>query len=353
MKEPILGITLGDVNGIGPEITFAALRRRPVRAGNVRFAVIGDPAVIAAAARNAGMRLPPSWSPGHPWPGKATVAQWDPSPAGQRPVAVRPGRVTRAAGRAAAQALCAAAEAAREGVIAGIVTAPVCKESLHRAGYRVPGQTEWLAEASKTRRFGMLLTGGGLRVVLVTRHLPLAAVPRAVTRRAVTEATELLSVALQWMEIPDPRIGVCALNPHAGDGGILGSEDQRVIRPAVRALQRKGIAAEGPIPADAVFHMARSGRFGGIVAMYHDQGLAPLKLHAFSEGVNVTLGLPFVRTSPDHGTAFDIAGRNRADHRSMTAAIRLAAKLVQQPNPWLPKRRRTASANTGGHHGPG
>ncbi len=352
MKEPILGITLGDVNGIGPEIIFASLRRRPVPAGRARFAVIGDDAVIANAARNAGMRLPPSWAPGRPWPGKTSVVCWDPAPSEKRPLPVRPGRVTPAAGRAAGQALCAAAAAACEGVIAGIVTAPVCKESLHRAGYTVPGQTEWLAEISGTRRFGMLLVGGSLRVILVTRHVPLAAVAQAVTRRAVTEATELMAMALQWMQIPNQRIGVCALNPHAGDGGIHGDEDQRVIRPAVRGLQRKGIHAEGPIPADAVFHMAKSGRFGGIVAMYHDQGLAPLKLHAFSEGVNVTLGLPFVRTSPDHGTAFDIAGKNQADHRSMTAAIRLAVELAQRPKPWPSHGRRRIPANTEANHGP-
>ncbi len=344
MKPPVLGITLGDINGIGPEITFASLRRRPVVAGRARFVVIGDAAIVAAGACAAGMPLPPVWCPGQPWPGRASVAYWNPDSGGRRPAVVRPGRVTAAGGRLAGQALLAAADAIRQGAMAGMVTAPVCKESLHRAGYEVPGQTEWLAELSGTRRFGMLLVGGCLRVVLVTRHLPLAAVPLAVTRHAVTEATELLSVALEWLSVANRRIGVCALNPHAGDGGILGDEDKRVVRPAVRALQRKGLNVEGPIPADAIFYQARTGRYGGIVAMYHDQGLAPLKMMAFREGVNITLGLPFVRTAPDHGTAFDIAGRKRADHRSMTAAIRLAVNLVHRRNPWhTEKRPRTAA----------
>ncbi len=336
MKPPVLGITLGDINGIGPEITFAALRRRPVPAARARFVVIGDATLIATRTSAAGMVLPPSWCPGQPWPAKTALAQWNPVSDDRRAPVVRPGRVTAAAGRSAGQALLAAADAIRRGALAGMVTAPVCKQSLQLAGYAVPGQTEWLAELSGTRRFGMLLTGGCLRGVLVTRHLPLDAVTQAITRKRVMEAAELLSDALKWLRVSHRRIGVCALNPHAGDGGMLGSQDQRVVRPAVRVLQRKGINVEGPIPADVIFHQARSGRYGGLVAMYHDQGLAPLKMIAFRDGVNLTLGLPFVRTAPDHGTAFDIAGRDQADHRSMTAAIRLAADLVHRKNPWHP-----------------
>lgn len=339
MKSPVLGITLGDINGIGPEITFSALRRRPVPVRRARFVVIGDATLIGAWAHAAGMTLPPCWRPGRPWPGKTGLARWSPGENSRRPPAVRPGRVTGAAGRLAGEALLAAADACRKGALAGMVTAPVCKQSLQRAGYDVPGQTEWLAALSGTRRFGMLLAGGGLRVVLATRHLPLESVPQAVTRRGIMEAAELLSDALKWMNIPNRRLGICALNPHAGDGGILGDHDQRVVRPAVRALQRKGIDAQGPIPADVIFYQARTGRYGGVVALYHDQGLAPLKMIAFRDGVNVTLGLPFVRTSPDHGTAFDIAGKHRADYRSMTAAIRLAVDLVHRANPWHPQKR--------------
>ncbi len=332
-RKPLIGITIGDINGIGPEITFAALRNLPAGRVRARFVIIGSQSVLERAAGTAGIPCPPVWSPAQPWPGNSIVAQWDPSPGGRR-LDARPGRATVAAGRAAGQALETAIAAAQEKVLAGIVTAPVCKKSLHRAGWRFPGQTEWLAAASGTRRVGMLLAGDSLRVLPVTRHIPLAEVPSAITRQSVTEACELLWDGLKWLGIDAPRIGVCALNPHAGEGGVLGSEDHNVLQPTVRNLQRRGLTVEGPVAADIIFHLAREGLYDGIVAMYHDQGLAPLKTVAFSDSVNITLGLPFVRTSPDHGTAFDIAGQNRADSRSMQAAIRLAARLVCRPNPW-------------------
>lgn len=332
--DPLLGITLGDINGIGPEIVFAALNHPATRNRRVRIAVIGNSAVIRQGASDAGLPLPPEWMPSQPWPANTRVVQWDPAPS-RRPPKIESGKVTAAAGKIAAEALEAAANAACRGLVKGIVTGPVCKQSLHLAGHRVPGQTEWLADLSGATKVGMLLVGGYLRVVLATRHLPLAKVPAAVTGKSVSEAIELLSAGLQWLGVANRRMGVCALNPHAGDGGILGVEDQEIIAPAVLALQSRGLTVEGPIPADVIFHLARKGRFGGIVAMYHDQGLAPLKMASFSSGVNITLGLPFVRTSPDHGTAFDIAGRKSADPRSMVAAIGMAVRLVNRPNPWI------------------
>jgi len=173
-----------------------------------------------------------------------------------------------------------------------------------------------------------------LRVVLVTRHLPLARVAGAISQGAITEAVHLTAQALPWLGVRPKTIGVCALNPHAGDKGVLGREEITTIIPTLRALRRQGLAVEGPVPGDVIFHQARQGRYGAVVAMYHDQGLGPLKMIAFEEGVNLTLGLPIVRTSPDHGTAFDIAGKGVAHADSMAAAIRLAARLARRKNPW-------------------
>jgi 4-hydroxythreonine-4-phosphate dehydrogenase len=171
-------------------------------------------------------------------------------------------------------------------------------------------------------------------VILVTRHIPLARVPRALTRKAIEEAITLTAEALPWMGVRRARIGVCGLNPHAGEGGSIGREESTVISPTIRALRKRGLNVSGPHPADTIFHQAARGDYDAVVAMYHDQGLAPLKLIAFDCGVNVTLGLPIVRTSPDHGTAYAIAGRGVADPSSMVEAIRQAYLLAQKRNPW-------------------
>jgi 4-hydroxythreonine-4-phosphate dehydrogenase len=215
-----------------------------------------------------------------------------------------------------------------------MVTAPICKEGLKKAGFSMPGHTEYLAECCGTSRFAMMLIGGPLRVLLVTRHLPLRRVADAVTRENVRGAIAIAAEALPWLGCSKGRIGVCGLNPHAGDGGAIGDEEQRIIRPAVMAMRRRGIPAEGPVPPDVMFYQALHGQYDVVVAMYHDQGLGPLKMLAFESGVNVTLGLPMVRTSPDHGTAFDIAGTCRADATSMSAALKLAGKLSARTNPW-------------------
>jgi 4-hydroxythreonine-4-phosphate dehydrogenase len=184
----------------------------------------------------------------------------------------------------------------------------------------------------------MMRCGGRLRVVLATRHIPLRDVPRAVTRAVILEAAALAAEALPWLGVRCGGAAVCGLNPHAGDGGALGREEIDTVAPAIRAARRRGLAVSGPYPADTVFHEALAGRHAAVVALYHDQGLAALKTVSFDEGVNVTLGLPIVRTSPDHGTAFNIAGRGIANPSSMAAALRMAAELARRPNPWAPRR---------------
>lgn len=347
MNPLIIAITLGDPGGIGPEIALkAAYRTRWPRA--VRLVLIGSRAVLRAQARRLRLPLPPAWTPAHDPARRLSVpiVNWDPPPdavrpaekAARRPLAPpwRPGHTGPAEGRAAAAWIRAAVSGCLDGRFDAMVTGPICKSSLRLARLPYPGHTEYLAALTGARRFAMLLMGGPLRVVLATRHLPLARVPAALTRNGLMETVRLTAQAIAWLGVKPPAIGVCALNPHAGDDGLLGREEITVLRPALRALRREGVPAEGPIPGDVIFHQARQGRFGAVVAMYHDQGLAPLKMLAFETGINLTLGLPLVRTSPDHGTAFDIAGRGIARPDSLIAAIRLAAVLARKPNPWAP-----------------
>lgn len=299
-----IGITCGDVNGIGPEVALKAVAA--LRGPSVEFVLIGPEQVFDT---------PGAWRV--PFSG---------------PIA--PGAVTADASRTAVAAIERAAGGCLCGELDAMVTAPICKEGLKLAGFPYPGHTEMIAALTKTKRYGMMLMGRGLRVMLVTRHLPLREVAAALDRESVCEAIELTGEALRWFGLPEGRIGVCGLNPHAGDGGALGNEESLVIAPAIEAARSAGWNASGPVPADVIFHQAIHGDFDAVVAMYHDQGLGPLKMHAFDCGVNLTLGLPIVRTSPDHGTAFGIAGRNVADPGSMIAAVRTAMELAGKPNPW-------------------
>lgn len=228
------------------------------------------------------------------------------------------------AGRAAAQNIEAAARLALSGEADAIVTGPVNKLALHAAGYRFPGVTEFLAHIAGDVPVAMMLTTGRLRVVLVTTHLSLRDAIASVTTERVVQAGRIATDALrQWWGITTPRLALCALNPHAGESGLFGDEDERLLRPAATALD-----AAGPLPADTVFVRALRGEFDAVLAPYHDVGMTAVKVSGFGTGVNVTLGLPFIRTSPDHGTAFDIAGKGIADESSLVEAIRLAAKLA-------------------------
>jgi 4-hydroxythreonine-4-phosphate dehydrogenase len=251
-------------------------------------------------------------------------------------VAWDPGTITVDASRAAEMAIRRVVEGCLSGDLDAMVTAPISKEGLHKAGIHVPGHTELLAELTGTARYGMMLIGGGLRVMLVTRHIPISEVPAALTRENISEAIELTGQALEWFGLKNGKIGVCGLNPHAGDGGVIGREEIELINPAIEVARNKGFNVSDATPADTIFYQALNGQFDAVVAMYHDQGLGPLKMIGFDEGINVTLGLPIIRTSPDHGTAFDIAGQNKASARSMKSAIALAIDLAGKPNPWKP-----------------
>lgn len=209
-----------------------------------------------------------------------------------------------------------------------LVTAPVNKEAINRSGIFFQGHTEYLAKSTNTKRFAMMLCGGALKVTTVTRHVPLKKVSSFLTEAKIIEAVKLTDSALKkYFGIKKPRIGVCGLNPHCGEGGKIGTEEQDIIIPAIKKIKRSVSGIQGPISGDVIFYMAYHGNLDAVMSMYHDQGLGPLKMVAFEKGVNVTLGLPFIRTSPDHGTAYDIAGKGIADPSSMKEAMYLAAKM--------------------------
>lgn len=303
-----IGITLGDINGIGPEVTLKAISA--LTPGQAEVVLIGPQLALYDQAHALDLPIP-----GTVWNTKQQ-ADWE------------PGQATIEASLAAAEAIRLAVEGCQSGALDAMVTAPICKAGFAAAGIQVPGHTELLAELTGTTRFGMMLVGGGLRVMLVTRHLPLAAVPSALTQKNILEAMELTGEALVQMDLPEGRIGVCGLNPHAGDAGTLGREEINLISPAIEKARVLGLNVAGPIPADTIFYQAHKGEFDAVVAMYHDQGLGPLKMVGFDEGINITLGLPIIRTSPDHGTAFGIAGKNDASPKSMQHAIKLAVELA-------------------------
>lgn len=312
-----IGITIGDVNGIGPEVALKAVARGRWPA-DVEFVILGDDAVVRAQA--AAMKVPVSRKIS--FQSMDTSAKWN------------PGSTRVDASRHAAEAIRLAVKGCLFGGLDAMVTAPITKEGFKKAGVDVPGHTEYLAELTNTKNFGMMLMGGGLRVMLVTRHIPISQVPAALTKKTIREHIELTGQALQLFGIKNGKIGVCGLNPHAGDGGVIGREEIELINPAIKAARKKGFKISDAVPADTIFYEARRGDYDAIVAMYHDQGLAPLKMMGFDEGINVTLGLPIVRTSPDHGTAFGIAGKGIASAKSMKNAIGLAIELASNPNPW-------------------
>lgn len=347
-----IAITLGDPGGIGPEVALKALYQNHWTA-TLRFVLIGNRTILRRQAAQLRLPLPPTWQLADSKNNAERIVNWEPErdieldrlmrrlkiPAIQQksaPLNWRPGVTGKTQGQAAALWIQAAVSGCMAGHFDAMVTGPICKQSLSLAGVPFPGHTEFLAALTGTRSFAMMLMGGPLRVVLVTRHLPLVKVPGAISRASIQEAAQLAAQALPWLGVKQKTVGICALNPHAGDDGVLGREEITTIRPILRALRRQGLTIEGPVPGDVIFHQALQGRYGAIVAMYHDQGLGPLKMIAFEEGINLTLGLPIVRTSPDHGTAFDIAGKGVAHAGSMVAAIRLAARLARRKNPWAP-----------------
>jgi len=328
VSASIVAVSMGDPAGIGPEVTLRAIASPSLRR-RIAPILVGDLGVLRETADRLRLRLDFHLREEHPVGAR--------HPRGSLPVEVvsalpprarRPGRPVPEGGDAAFRAVLAAVALVRAGVAGALTTAPISKANLHAAGHRVPGHTELLAQLSRARTVRMMMAARDLRVVLATTHVALGDVPRLLTRRVVLDTIDLTHAELRArFGLTRPRIAVCGLNPHAGEGGLFGKEDERSVRPAVESARRRRIDARGPLPADTVFAHAVGGAYDAVVCMYHDQGLAPFKLIHFTDGVNVTLGLPFVRTSPDHGTAFDIAGRGVADPRSMIAALELAARL--------------------------
>lgn len=328
----VIGLTLGDAGGIGPEVVIKAAFRSRLPA-LTSLLLIGDHSIIRRWVKRWEYRPPQRWvNDGTPFEsGKIYTYQPRIIPGVDRVV---PGVCSATAARAAVAWIEAAVELALGGYIDGIVTGPINKAGLHKARIAYPGHTEMLAELTGTRRYAMMLIGGALRVVLATRHIPLSAVPRQLTTPAIVEAAEMADEGLKWFGLRRRKIGICALNPHAGEGGAMGDEEKRVITPAVSALKKAECDVTGPVPADVIFHQAYRRKLDAVVAMYHDQGLGPLKMIGFESGINITLGLPILRTSPDHGTAYDIAGKGTANSRSTEAALNLAIRLSRRANPW-------------------
>ncbi|MFH1245622.1 MAG: 4-hydroxythreonine-4-phosphate dehydrogenase PdxA [Candidatus Omnitrophota bacterium] len=319
-------ITIGDPAGIGPEVTIKALSQNKV-SSRARFIVVGSAEVLEKTARKIHLSLPeevPIVNTG----GSGGLIL---------------GRASTLSGKLSLEYIQTALALIREKQADVLVTAPVNKQAINQAllesgqdrrssGVLFSGHTEYLAESFQVRNFAMMLSAGRLRVVLVTRHIALKDVPGSLTRENIYQTLSLSAAALrESFGIRHPRIAVCALNPHAGEEGLLGSEEAEIILPAVK--QAQGLAdIQGPLPADTLFYLARQGKFDAVICMYHDQGLIPLKTFSFHKGVNITLGLPFTRTSPDHGTAYNISGRNQANPSSMIEAIKTGIEIGHRKN---------------------
>lgn len=329
MPSPPVAITLGDAAGIGPEIIV-----KLYHAGLPFPAVVyGDAGVLSATVDRLGLRdqltVRPVTEPGQGSADKGVIPvvnRWLPLPAD-----LAPGKLDARAGRAAYEYLCQAIDDASAGRLRAIVTAPLNKEAMRAGGIDYPGHTEILAERTHTRHYAMMLANRELRVVLATIHVPLAAVPTLITAETELTVIRLAHEACRRAGIAAPRVAVAGLNPHAGENGRFGQEDIQIIAPAIEQARTEGIGASGPWPGDTVFMRARNGEFDVVVAQYHDQGLIPVKYLGVDHGVNVTIGLPFVRTSVDHGTAFDIAGQGVANPDSLREAYNLALDMTLAP----------------------
>jgi 4-hydroxythreonine-4-phosphate dehydrogenase len=330
LKPGPLLLTQGDPAGIGPELTLKAWLRRAEFA-LAPFAVVADPDHLARIARSFGWDVP--LVPVEPADIPSVFGRTLPVIPLTNSVTARPGTPDPSYALSVVEAIETAVRLVRSGDAAALVTNPIAKHVLYAAGFRHPGHTEFLAalasEAGEQAYHPvMMLWSEQLAVVPVTVHIPLLAVPSALTTELIVRTGRIVARELKdRFGLPDPRLAVAGLNPHAGENGAMGSEDLDIVAPAVEILRADGIEVAGPLPADTMFHTGARSRYDAALAMYHDQALIPIKTIAFDDAVNVTLGLPFVRTSPDHGTAFDIAGKGIARPDSLIAAIRLAARL--------------------------
>ena len=326
--RPTLGITMGDPAGVGPEIILKALSDTEIF-DFCRPLIIGDPGAFSA----------PDGTPGSPNIREiSSIAESSGQPGTLELIAVThldprlitPGRPSVEGGKSMVESIIRAVDLVKKGSLDGVVTCPINKHLMHQAGFKYDGHTQLLAHLTDCKEVVMMLAGDKLRVALVTIHCALKDVPCAIDMEAILRTLSITSDAMRRdFGIQNPRLAVAALNPHAGEEGLFGSEEELVISPAIKTAVEKGINAQGPFPADTLFYKAVSGQFDAVVCMYHDQGLIPLKLLHFSDGVNITLGLPIVRTSVDHGTAYDIAGKGIADASSLKAAIRTAADMAR------------------------
>lgn len=328
-NRPLLAITLGDPAGIGPEVIIKALAHAPVYE-QCRPLVIGDERILARAM---------NWVPdlhltfdvvtdpaqGQYQTGVITLLDLQ----NADPAAITPGQVSAAAGRAAVDYVLRACDMTMAGTTDAVVTAPLNKEAMNLAGHHYAGHTELLADRTGAEKVSMLLTGPKLRVVHVSTHVALTEAIRRVTSQRVEEVIDLAQRSCQALGIPQPRIAVAGLNPHASEGGLFGDQEAREIQPAIERARARGLQVTDPQPPDTVFLRAVKGDYDIVVAMYHDQGHIPMKLLAFDSGVNVSIGLPIIRTSVDHGTAFDIAGTGKAREESMLEAIKVAVQMAQ------------------------
>jgi len=311
-RRPLLALTFGDPVGIGPELAVKAAAD-PALQQTAELILYGCPEIIRAAAA----RFTPGFTPSINPVGALTMDSF------------QPGELNPECGLAAMHAVTTAVEDALARRVDGIVTAPMNKAAVNRAGVAFTGHTELIAEMCGVKDYAMMQSAGGLRVVFVTTHIALAKVASAVTAERIIRVAQLLNDVCRREGVAAPRLAAAAINPHAGENGYMGTEDETVTKPALAAIRNQGIEIDGPFPPDTLFIPSTLQRYDGIVSMYHDQGHIPFKMLAFDRGVNSTLGLPIIRTSPDHGTAFEIAWQGKANTGSLFAAVRLAARRAR------------------------
>lgn len=327
-ERPLLAITLGDPAGIGPEVILKALQDDAVYA-NARPLVVGDARILARAQAWVGgtplaLEIVSDPAQGSYIPGTLTLLDLQ----NADPASIPPGQISAAAGKAAVEYVFAACDLATAGKVDAVVTAPLNKEAMHLGGYKYPGHTELLTDRTGATKVSMLLVGPKLRVVHVSTHVSLQEAIRRVTTARVREVIEIAQESCLALGIAHPRIAIAGLNPHASESGLFGNEEATAVVPAIAAARADGLDVSDPMPPDTIFLRAVKGEYDIVVAMYHDQGHIPMKLLAFDSGVNVSMGLPIIRTSVDHGTAFDIAGTGKARSESMIAAIEVAVQMA-------------------------
>ncbi|MBU0909401.1 MAG: 4-hydroxythreonine-4-phosphate dehydrogenase PdxA [Proteobacteria bacterium] len=325
-----LAITMGCPVGIGPEIILKFFAAADHRAADAPAVVVGDPGILEWCSRQLGIPARVvAWQPGDEVATQVIPVFRPADFPDLDPATLIWGRPDSRTGRAMGCCIETAVQLIRQQVFSGMTTCPITKKSLNEAGYAFPGHTEMLASLCRSGDYAMMMAGTRLRVTLVTIHTPLHAVPGALTPEKIDKLIAMTARSLQQdFAIAVPRLAVAALNPHAGEDGMFGNEEETLIRPAILRAQRAGWRISGPYPADTVFYKAVSGDYDAVVCMYHDQGLIPFKLLHFKDGVNVTIGLPIVRTSVDHGTAYDIAGKGKADPASLAAAVAMAWEII-------------------------